>query len=202
MHKHMIYRNRTGLSKRKNLGLTLIELGIVIAVIGIIAVLALRGSSIFGKSKGLVEGQNLLDTVTATQQCFRSTTDFTALGATAATGTAYALANCGTEVANPPSTQAAGAITNQFGGARTVARASINGGTNNAITVTDGLIPSDICREMVQGQWDNFNSITITPAGGAAVVAKAVITDAYAPAAAAACTTAETATITVVRAKN
>lgn len=202
MHQVIIRRNHSGLSKRKNLGLTLIELGIVIAVIGIIAVLALRGTSIQGKSKGMTEGQNLLDTMTATQQCFRSTTDFTALGATAATGTAYVLANCGREVANPPATSAAGAITNQFGGARTVSRSNINAGTNNAVTLTDALLPSDICREMVQGQWDNYNSITITPTGGAAVVAKALITDVFAPASSAACATATTATLTVVDAKN
>ncbi len=202
MHPQFIRRNRTGLGKSKNLGMTLIELGIVIAVIGILAVLALRGSSISGKSKGMVEGQNLLDTVTATQQCFRTTTDFTALGATAVTGTAYVVANCGREVANPPATAAAGAITNQFGGARTVARSNINGGTNNAITVTDALVPSEICREVVQGQWDNYNSITVTPTGGAAVVSKALITDVFTPAATAACQTATTATITIVEAKN
>lgn len=197
-----IRKFRTGTSKRKNQGLTLIELGIVIAVIGIIAVLALRGTSILGKSKGMIEGQNILDTVTATQQCFRSTTDFTALGATTATGTAYALTNCGVEVANPPATAAAGAITNQFGGTRTIARSSINGGSNNAITVTDAQLPSDVCMEVVQAQWGNFNSITITPSGSAAVVAKTLMPDVYTPAAAAACKTATVATLQFVIAKN
>lgn len=189
--------------KKASRGVTLIELAIGIVVIGILAVLALRGSSIVGSAKGTVEGQNILDTVTATSSCFSKATDYTALGATEATGTAYAVTNCGKEIANPPATSdGASTITNQFGGLRTIMRTSINSGTNNAITVADPLVPTDVCLQVVQAQWGNFDSITITPTSGVPTVAKATAADVFTPAAVVACKTDSTATITVVRAKN
>lgn len=188
--------------RRKNRGMTLVELAIVIGVIGIIAVLALRGTNMLSKSKGMVEGQNMLDTVTGTISCFSKAQDFTALGATTATGTTYVTANCGPEIANPPAVITGGTISNQFGGSRTIARTSILSGTNNAIIVANALLPTNVCQEIVQSQWDNYDVITITPTGGAAVVAKATLATAYTPAAMIACTTAVNATIAVTKAKN
>lgn len=202
MQHHFSNRRGFRASRTNTRGFTLVELAIAIAAIGILSALLLRGTGILGKSKGAVEGQNLLDTVSAVQSCFQSVTDFTALGATAATGTQYAITNCGREVASQPATATASAITNQFGGARTIARASILGGTNNAVNVSNALVPSDVCTQVVQGQWGNFNTITVTPAGGAAVNVKTAITDQFTPTAMAACGTAITATIAVVQAKH
>lgn len=186
----------------KQLGFTAIELIVVLVVIGILAVLTLRAFGLLNKAKGTVEGQNILDTVNSVQSCFAKATDFSALGATAATGTTYVLTNCGVDVANSPSSATATEIRNQFGGLRTVARADIAGGTNNAMLVSNPAVPRDVCPDAVQFLWDSANVIVVTPAGGSATTVKANADQRYAPSGIAPCKTADSVTIAVTRAKN
>lgn len=183
-------------------GFTAIELVVVLVVIGILAVLSLRAFGLMNKSKGTIDGQNIIDTVNAVQSCFAKATDFSSLGATAAAGTTYVITNCGIDVANAPSSASTTAITNQFGGSRTVARASIAGGTHNAVQVSNPAVPRDICPDAVQFLWDVASTIVITPAGGAATTVKANFDQRYQPNGIAPCKAADTATIDVVRAKN
>ena len=186
----------------KQNGFTLIEIGVVITVLGILAILAVRGFDMLNKSKASVESVNVTDTVNSVQTCFSKATDFTGLGASASTGTTYAITNCDVAISNPPASNDGSTITNQFGGARTIARASINGGTNNAVLVSNAAVPRDVCAGMVQGIWDVSNIITLTPLAGAAVTVKSTYDQRYAPDAIAACKTATSVTIDITRAKN
>lgn len=184
-------------------GFTVIELTVVIVVISIMLVLALRNFGLLSKSKGSVEGTNVGDTINAVQTCFAKSTDFSGLGASASTGTTYALTNCGIDVANAPAkANGTTSITNQFGGARTIARTNINSGTNNAVIVSDAAIPKDICPDVIQNLWDVANVIVITPVGGSATTVKSTWEQRYEPDAIGPCKNASDVTIDVTRAKN
>lgn len=183
-------------------GFTLIEMAVVITVIGILAVFAVRGFAMLNKSKGSVEAVNITDTLNSVQTCFSKATDFTGLGASTATGTTYSITNCDIAVSNPPASNNGTTITNQFGGSRTVARASINGGTNNAVVVSNPAVPRDVCADVVQGLWDTAHVITLTPLAGAAVNVKTSYDQRYAPDAIAPCKAATSVTVDITRAKN
>lgn len=186
--------------KRLQKGFTAIELAIVLVVIGVIAVLSLRGTGLVGSAKGVVATQNMLDTVRGVNSCFAKAPNYTLLGANATTGTTYVVTNCSSAI-NPPATINGTAIQNQWSGSRTIAKASINAGTDNAIVVTDNLLPHKVCEETVSGVWGDADAITVTNQAGVATVVKANSTVAFAPSATAACGGVDGTTIAVTRAK-
>ncbi len=187
-------------SKNKQLGFTAIELGIVLVVIGVIAVLALRGTSLVSSSKGVVMTQNILDSIRQTNNCFAKATNYTLLGATAVTGTAYVTANCPNAV-NKPATISGSTIINEWSGTRTIAKASFSGGTDNATITTDTRLPASVCQEVVSGVWDDADAMTVTNAAAVATIVKANAATAFAPTATTACGTTDGATIAVTKAK-
>lgn len=184
----------------KQAGFTAIELGIVLVVIGVIAVLALRGTSLVSSSKGVVMTQNILDTVRQTNNCFAKATNYTLLGATAITGTTYVTTNCPNAI-NKPATVSGGTIINEWSGSRTIAKASFAGGTDNAIVVTDDRLPAKVCQEVVSGVWDDADAMTVTNSAAVATVVKANASVPFAPTFAAACGSVDGASVAITKAK-
>ena len=202
-NERAIFMNKQSITKSqksKQAGFTAIELGIVLVVIGVIAVLALRGTSLVSSSKGVVMTQNVLDSVRNVNNCFAKATNFTLLGATATTGTTYVTANCPLAI-NPPASVSGSTIINEWSGARTIAKVSFNGGTDNAIVVTDSFLPAKVCQELVSGVWGDADALTVTNQAAVATVVKANAAVAFAPSATAACGSVDGTTVAITKAK-
>ncbi len=190
----------TSKAPHKQAGFTAIELGIVLVVIGVIAVLSLRGTGLVGSSKGVVMTQNMLDTVRNVNNCFAKATNYALLGATSTTGTTYVTTNCLSAV-NPPATISGGAIINEWSGSRTITKTSFSGGTDNAVIVADSLLPAKVCQELVSGAWNDADAMTVTNQATVATIVKANATVAFAPTATAACGTVDGTTVAITKAK-
>jgi type II secretory pathway pseudopilin PulG len=160
------------LKARKQAGLTGIELTVVLAVVGILAVAGLRYFGLIGGSNATTNASSIISSVTKIKECFSTQSNFSTVSLESVTN-AGCRAITDNVTAGPPVV-----ALNNFSLPRSIAPANFSGGTNNAFTWTE-IVPAENCRQTVQSMWTVAVAISAKASSGSAVNVKTVAGESF-----------------------
>lgn len=136
---------------KKSKGFTLVE---ILLVVGFIALASIGIYAVYSKvqtsSKANEEGKNLETMRAGIKNLYGGQTNYTGLSATVVAQA---------KVAPLSMINVGNTLRNSFGGAVTITPVSVNGGTNNAFSITYANIPADVCVKLATASGASFDGV-------------------------------------------